>query len=219
MQQDKIFFTKEGDNWFKRNAYALNEEAHSDAALSLIELYGLKPKKVLEIGASNGWRLEEIRSRYNAKCFGVEPSKEAVRDGKKRYPKVTLQRGLASNIPFKQKFNLVIINYVMHWIPREELLVSIKEADRMVADGGLLLIGDFAPDHPTRAPYHHLPKDNVCTFKIDYTKIFEATASYRVIAKLSFRHVDHALIPTVEGKDRGMIALLEKSNEGFYSHE
>ena len=216
MIQDEIFFKKEGDNWYKRNADILGTESHPDAALSLIELYGLAPKKVLEIGSSNGWRLEAIRTRYGAKCFGVEPSKSAVTDGKKRYPKIALHRGLASKIPLKQKFDLVIVNYVLHWISREELFASIAEIDRMVADGGLLVIGDFAPDHPTKAPYHHLPKEDVHTFKLDYTKIFEAMATYRVTAKLSFRHVDHALTPQIEGKDRGMIALLEKSQKGFY---
>ncbi len=216
MAQDKIFLTKEGNNWFKRNREALYANELVDPTLSLIELYGLKPKKVLEIGASNGWRLALIAEKYKAKCVGIEPSAQAVKDGIKNFPTIIMKRGIASDIPLKEKFDLVIINYVMHWISREELLKAVAEIDRMVMNGGHLIIGDFAPDFPTQAPYHHLPKENVSTFKMDYPGIFTSTALYRLVSKMTFRHEDHAFIAEVKGSERGTVSLLKKSLTDFY---
>lgn len=216
MIQDKIFFKKEGDNWFERNRELVRANNLLDPALWLIEQYRLKPKRVLEIGASNGWRLAIIADKYKSKCVGVEPSAKAVKDGTKNFPKITLRRGLASDIPVKEKFDVVIINYVMHWISREELLKSVAEIDRMVADGGYLIIGDFAPDHPTKTTYHHLPKENVSTFKLDYAGIFTSTALYSVVSQMTFNHADHDFIPHAKGEHRGVVTLLRKSLGDFY---
>ena len=50
-------------------------------------MYGIKPKKVFEIRASNGWRLDRIVQTYGAKCIGIEPSAKAVADGNRCYKK------------------------------------------------------------------------------------------------------------------------------------
>lgn len=216
MLQDKIFLEKEGDNWFGRNKKKIRENRRPDPALLLLDQYDLKPKKVLEVGASNGWRLALIEERYQSKCIGIEPSKKAVADGKKSYPNVDLRRGLASKIPLKEKFDLVVVNYVLHWISREELLRSVAEIDRMVNDGGYLIIGDFLPDHPTKVPYHHLPKEKVYTYKQDYAELFSATSLYRIVAKQTFRTDEHTFVPDVSSGDRAVATLFKKSLTDYY---
>lgn len=71
MSQDNIFLNSEGDNWFKRNANSLVGTRDDDFVINLIQLYNIAPKKVLEIGASNGWRLNEINRIYGCNCVRI----------------------------------------------------------------------------------------------------------------------------------------------------
>ena len=215
MLQEK-FFKKEGDEWFKRNRKDLYANAYPDVALHLIDLYDLKPKKVLEIGASNGWRLALIADKYASRCMGVEPSAAAVRDGNKNFPKIKMVRGVASEIPFKEKFDLVIMNLALTWVSREELFKTIAEIDRMIVDGGHLIIGDFLSDYPMRVRYHHKPKDEIYTYKQDYAAIFTSTAIYRSIAQLTFEHAINKFTSAVPMEHRCATSLLKKSYKDFY---
>lgn len=215
--QDAIFFKREGNQWFKRNKAKV--EKKEDGALFLLQQYNIIPKKVLEIGCSNGWRLAKIRKKYGCKCVGIDPSLEAINDGKKKYPDILLKRGLASTLPLKENFDVVIIYFVLHWISRETLLKSIAEIDRVVADGGYLMIGDFSPDVPTSVAYHHLPGKNVNTYKLDYANIFNSTFLYTKIASMTFEHDKNffsSLSPRVSSQDRAICSLLRKSLNDFY---
>ena len=183
--------------------------------MSLLEAYHVAPKRILEIGCSNGWRLDLLRKRYGATCVGVEPSLAAIRDGRKRYPQVKIHRGVASALPLKGAFDLVLVPFVLHWVARERLLQSISEIDRVLSDNGLLLISDFAPDFPTRVHYHHLAHDEVYTFKLDYAQIFSSTAMYATVGRLAFDHDEHRLGVDVSGPKRGVSTLLRKSYKDF----
>ena len=54
-------------------------------ALYPSRMYGVTPKKVLEIGCSNGFRLDYIKNKFNGECecFGLEPSEDAIKDAEK----------------------------------------------------------------------------------------------------------------------------------------
>lgn len=215
--QDNIFFKSEGEEWFKRNRGSFHMSDVQDRPLFLIEQYGLKPKKVLEIGCSNGWRLGVIRERYGSECLGVDPSVTAIADGKKKFPHVKFKRGLASALPIKEAFDLVIINYVLHWVSREHLYQTIAEIDRAVADGGFLIVGDFSPNGPTMKPYHHLPKGKAHTYKLDYAKLFTASALYHLVAKVTYEHATRNLSAVASGDDRSECNLLRKSFADYYA--
>lgn len=215
MNQEK-FFKKEGDEWFNRNRKDLYANAYPDVTLHLMETYGLKPKKVLEIGASNGWRLALIADKYGSTCVGVEPSAAAVKDGNKNFPKIKMLRGVASEIPLKEKFDVVIMNLALTWVSREELLKTIAEIDRMVVDGGHLIIGDFLADYPMRVRYHHKPKEEIYTYKQDYAAIFTTAATYGLVARLSFEHAINKFTSAVPMEHRCATSLLKKSLNGFY---
>ena len=154
MTQDRIFREAEGDNWFLRNREALLEEQRieQDPIVRILRLTGVTPTSVLEIGSSNGFRLEYLRTIFNCRVKGIEPSRAAIADGQSRYPEVTFVEGVASHLPLDdQSFHdLVIVNFVLHWVDRSTLLQSIAEMDRVLADGGYLVIGDFHPSNPQR---------------------------------------------------------------------
>ena len=186
--QDQVFLNYEGDNWFERNKSFLkvNEE---DLPLYLIKQYNLKPKNVLEVGSSNGYRLAQIHKKFKSKVYAVEPSAKAIKNGKKEWPFINWQRNTAASMNYKSNFfDLVIINSVFHWISRDTLLASVAKIDQVLGWGGALIIGDFQTPIPIKKRYHHIKNKKVFTYKTDYKKIFLTTGFYKEVATLSKDH-------------------------------
>jgi SAM-dependent methyltransferase len=217
LSQDQIFAAFEGDNWFARNKNALEQfDPEADFPLRLIEMYRLRPHNVLEIGAANGFRLAAISERYDAKVVAVEPSVEAIRDGEARFPDVEFIQGEASTISLEGLFDLIIVNFVFHWIDRSSLLRSVAEIDRLLADGGFLIIGDFFPSNLARVRYHHLAEEEVYTYKQNYAATFLASGLYHPVCLITGNHSSKALMGKVAENERTGVWLLRKVLEEHY---
>ena len=208
----------EGDRYFERvRAHTLQAaDPEQDAPLRMVETYNLHPKNVLEVGAANGYRLATLIRLHGCRASGVEPGEAAVADGHARFPAVRLDVGRADAIPYQEQFDLVIINFVFHWIDRSVLLKTVAEIDRVVEDGGFVLIGDFYPTHATRARYHHLPEEDVFTYKQDWSAMFVASGSYRLVAMLSGEHTKPLPTADVDDHNRSATWLLRKRLYGQY---
>jgi SAM-dependent methyltransferase len=207
----------EGDRWFERNQMALNSfDAAADLPVKLIELYNLRPERVVEIGAANGFRLAAIRGRTGADVVAVEPSARAILNGKASFPFVAFVRGAASAVPLRESFDLVIVNFVFHWIDRANLLRSVAEVDRLVQDGGFLIIGDFHPANFLQVPYHHLKNENVRTYKQNYAATFIASGLYHPVCLLTGDHAEKALDATAGEDERIGAWLIRKVPQGHY---
>ncbi len=215
--QDRIFLNYEGDNWFKRNLNSLINGSSDDLILDMIRLFSIVPKDVLEIGASNGFRLNKIYMLYNSKCTAVEPSELAIKDGKERYPHIEFHKSLASELPFDdtKKFDMVIMNFVFHWISREKLYKTIFEIDRVLSDNGLLIIGDFLPDSPVKVNYHHVKDEQIWTFKQDYAKIFTSSNLYTIVGFMTGHHEKKELDSNADSMNRISVSLLRKNYDAY----
>lgn len=57
--QKRVFLESEGDQWFKGNASRLESEqrGEQDPVVQAVKRHGVRPRQVLEIGCSTGWRL------------------------------------------------------------------------------------------------------------------------------------------------------------------
>lgn len=223
MTQSDIFEKGEGDEYFKRNLEYLNnpEMIKNDPPLSFIKEYNIQPKNILEIGAMNGFRLNEIYKNYkDTNCVGIEPSKAAVLDGHRRFPHIKLVRGLVEKLSFKDNsFDLVIINFVFHWIDRASLFLAVSEIDRVLDNGGFLIIGDFHPDTAGKFAYKHLSENQIFTYTQNYPGIFIASELYALIGMISGIKLSHYLsqkIDAVVSSDRRMGFFLLKKD--LYSH-
>jgi SAM-dependent methyltransferase len=215
--QDELFNDFEGDRWFERNRGALKAfDPSADLPLKLIGLYGLTPKRVLEIGAANGFRLAAMHQRTRAVTVAVEPSALAAREGKVSFPFINFIRGTASAVPVLGTFDLVIVNFVFHWIDRRNLLHAVAEVDRLVGDGGYLLIGDFHPVNRLRVRYHHLEDREVHTYKQDYAAAFLASGLYHAVALLTAHHATKQLQAGVAESERIGAWLLHKDVRSHY---
>jgi SAM-dependent methyltransferase len=221
MTQDAVFAGGEGDRWFRRNQAALTspERLARDPVLKLVGTNGLVPKDVLEVGASNGYRLEALRARLGCRAVAVELSEEAIRDGRARYPSLEFRSGTAAALPVSagSLFDLVIVNFVLHWVDRSTLLASLAEIDRVVRDHGHVIVGDFAPASPERVPYHHLPGGDVWTFKQNYVDVLLASNLYELVACFTYEAgtLEHKV--GVLSDRRCAVALLQKTLFGRYA--
>jgi len=207
-KQSDIWFEKEGDNWFTRNKEYLGKK--NDTALFVLDLYRIKPQKVLEIGCSNGFRLAAIHEKYGSVVSGVEPSVEALADGKKRYPHVKYIRGMAESFCSDEKYDLIIVNFVFHWIGRDALLKAVSNADSHLTEGGFLLLGDFGTENFLRRNYHHVKDKEMYTYKQRYQDMFVSSGSYREIARLTFNHDLNELSADTDSSNIGTMCLLKK---------
>ena len=216
--QDDVFVASEGDKWFERNRKALEQfDTELDPVLRLMELYGLRPAQALEVGAANGCRLAAVADRYNSRVIAVEPSWEAIKDGRARFSNVSFVRGAAYSIPLKETFDLIIVNFVFHWIDRTNLFPSISEIDRLLGDGGLLVLGDFLPFNAAKVSYHHLKDKTVFTYKQDYAEIFLASGLYDMVALLTTSHTSKDLVANASQKEKVGTWLLRKTLDDHYA--
>lgn len=222
MIQDKIFELSEADNWFLRNKETIiNRKIENDLISDLIDKISDKQniKSVIELGSSNGYRLNFLKNiLLNCnKLVGVDASKAAVNDGISRYGLKMLHSPL-DMFEFDEKSDLVIVNFVYHWIDRKNIFKVISNTDKLVNDGGYLIIGDFLPDFPQKKKYHHLPNESVYTYKIDYSNIFQSLNTYKEIHRTIFNH-DHFIpgsIEFVDSNERGFCSVLRKDLYGYY---
>jgi len=216
--EEEIFLKSEADAWYTRNSHALTPHVRrEDIPLMLVRRHILTLKNVLEVGSSNGWRLEALRKRRpRASYVGVEPSRAAIMAGKKAFPKISLLRGVASALPVKSAFNLVLVVFVLHWVSREKLLASITEIDRAVAENGYLIVSDFLPRKPRRNHYHHL-KGGVSTWKMDYGALFEATGNYVQVERfISDYRTDKRVTARTPDNMRAVATLYQKKTGSGY---
>lgn len=213
--QDDIFFKKEADAWYVRNESELTPEARrnsNDFVEKLIRKHRLHPKRVLDVGASNGWRLEAMRrARPRAQYVGIEPSIAAVSAGKKQFPKLFLKRGVAAKLPVADaSFDLVLAVFMFHWVARDTLLRSVAEIDRVLADGGYLIVSDFLPRRPRKIPYQH--RLDIFTWKADYGAMFEASGNYIPVERLYMltAHAHTRITPRTRDNFRAVATLYKK---------
>ena len=216
-RQDQIFSDFEGDRWLERNKPALERfDPETDFPLKLMNLYDLRPRSILEVGAANGFRLAALSKAHSTRLVALEPSGEAIVDGRTKFPSIEFVKGVAHAIPLEELFDLIIVNFVFHWIDRIHLLKSVSEIDRLLGNNGFLIIGDFFPVNFLKVQYHHLPRQNVYTYKQNYAAIFLASGLYHVVGALTGNHASNDFSSEVPEGERKVVCLLQKQTDDHY---
>ncbi|MEP1781089.1 class I SAM-dependent methyltransferase [Reichenbachiella sp.] len=179
MEQKKAFISYEADAWFERNKnYIQNYKPQADSVIQLLKKYQVNCNNVLEIGASAGYRLQGIKEELNAKkVTGVEPSAMAIAYGNRHYPSVNLINTTADSLGMipEGSVELVIMGFVFYVIDRSLVLKAISEIDRVLSNGGHLVLVDFFSETTLKNKYHHIDDFNAYSFKQNYDEIFSAT--------------------------------------------
>jgi ubiquinone/menaquinone biosynthesis C-methylase UbiE len=144
---------------------------------------------VLEIGCSDGLKLDAICYDLDAIGVGIDPSSIAVNAGNTRakIADITLMQGTGENLPcLSERFDLVYFAFCLYLFDRKSLIQSLAEADRVLKPGGFLVITDFDPGVPYKRPYSHC--DGVYSYKQDYTTFYTQSGLYYLAGKTCFSH-------------------------------
>lgn len=186
VDQKSVFLQGEGDQWYQRNSQVLEPE--NDEYVNLLKSQNISPKAVLEVGCANGFHLEALRQQFNCSAYGIDPSKAAIESGQKQFPQLQLSQGTANQLAYEdQQFDLVILGFCLYLCDREDLFKIAQEVDRVLADGGMIIIKDFCPSLAYRNPYGH--QEGIYSFKMDYGKMFTWNPVYQII---HFQRLAHA---------------------------
>lgn len=210
--QKDIFSDEEGNQWYLRNKSALLNKS-SDPVLDLMHQRELKPARVLEIGCSNAWRLNIIQESFHSECFGIDPSEQAILEGRKKNSLLNLEPGTADLIPFlDKKFDLIIFGFCLYLCDRKDLFKIAYEADKFLMENGYLIILDFEPSFPYKNPYQY--KEGVFSYKMNYTNLFLSNPSYFLVSKSILTHSGFEKIE--DPNERISVSLLMKNTLNDY---
>jgi ubiquinone/menaquinone biosynthesis C-methylase UbiE len=212
-KQKETFSTSEGDKWFDRN---IELSIENDKIVQLFKSIELFPKKVLEIGCSNGSRLNLIKDTFGCECWGIDPSSEAIKNGGEKYPDILLSTGTADSLKFEDNsLDTIIFGFCLYLCDRNDLFKIAYEADRCLKDGGTLVIKDFFPTFPYKNKYSHL--DGVYSYKMDYSQMFKWNPSYAEVANIVHTHSGFGLVNVPDEKIS--ITVLRKNEQFAYPVE
>ena len=218
--QKESFLSYEADAWFERNRNAINHyDANRDRVITLIREYDLKPEAVLEIGCSAGYRLNAISSLYKGcSVYGVEPSEKAIEYGKQNFPDVNFLHGTADDLKDLEKdtIDVIVVGFVFYVIDRSILLKVISEIDRVLRNGGILIIVDFFSENSLKNVYEHIQDFTAFSFKQNYDEVFTASKLYYLLDKSTWSHSNKTLDATNNYHDKYSISLLKKDIEASY---
>lgn len=192
MKQSQFFIDKEGDRWFERNKPALGQR---DPISKAIKDLRLKPKQVLEIGCSNGWRLAALRDEYGCAVTGLDPSQAASEDAKKS--RVSVWTATAAAMPLRSHaYDLVIYGFCLYLTDPEDWFRIAMEGDRVLADDGHMVIHDFnTGNNAFRRSYEHA--EGLFSYHVQFSKLWLAHPWY------------HRVLGRQEGPDE-QITVLKK---------
>jgi len=206
VKQKIAFGEGEGDAWFERNKSKLG--VGSDEIEQAINALQIRPKRILEIGCSNGHRLEKLRVRYGAECMGIDPSQQAIAKGKASYPGLLLDIGTADRLNFDSAaFDLVIFGFCLYLCDPSDYFRIATEADRVLTDPGWLVVYDFLASSPRRRPYAHRP--GLYSHKMEFSRLFTTNPAYRLLAR---RYCEHGPELTYDPDEAVVVDVLRKDS-------
>jgi SAM-dependent methyltransferase len=213
MSQKTIFQNSEGNSWYSRNQKTLRTLSGQRTPVAqtierIAKTYGTQNKlKLLEIGCSDGTRLEWLSNNLNVEVSGLEPSKVAVDAGVKKG--FNIVEGTADSLPFSNNsFDVVVFGFCLCWCDREDLFRIAQEADRVAAQKSWIVIHDFYAETPVKNEYHHAP--GLFSYKMDNRKLFDWHPSYECYSHQVIHHSEG--IFTDETQEWSAISVLRKNS-------
>lgn len=218
--QKDAFTTYEADAWFSRNQdYLKKYSVQNDKVVSLLTGYNLLPGNVLEIGCSAGHRLNGIKSLHkDCNVYGIEPSKKAIEYGQQNFPTINLCEGTADDLSAygNESMDVIIVGFVFYVIDRNIVFKVISEIDRVLKNGGALIIVDFFSETSLKNEYQHIKDFRAYSFKQNYDEIFTSSKLYYLLDKSTLNHDTKSLDASNDYFNKYSISMLKKDINASY---
>ena len=173
-KQSNIFIQGEGDSYFERNKHQLVGSVDEDIICRIttsLSAFKKDINSIFEVGCSSGLKLQKLCQYFGASGFGIDPSSLAIEAGNKVFndtgqTEIKLHVGTADAIPAKNnEFDLVFFGFCLYLVDRQDLYKSFAEADRVLKQGGFLVILDFDSNRRMKNGCSH--KEGVFSYKND----------------------------------------------------
>ncbi len=117
------------------------ETGRVQKCIELTKKVKLRNKKVLDLGCSGGWMIEEALSQKAKSYTGIDVNKKSITAAKKKYSKGIYKVGSAVDIPFKNNsFGVIMAFDVLEHIPIDTEGVMFSEIFRVLKPKGYLLL-------------------------------------------------------------------------------
>jgi SAM-dependent methyltransferase len=196
MNQSDLFLSGEGDLWFARNKDKLGE---SDPVCALLALRpAIHPKRVLEVGCANGWRLKKLQKMYECRVSGVDTSADAITAARASGLEDVSWNKFETRQWLGGTFDMIIFGFCLYITSPHDWFKIVAEADRLLAHGGHLVIHDFLPEEaPFAVPYKHAA--GLLSYHFDFTKLWNAHPWY------------DAYDNSAEGSQKELVTILRKN--------
>lgn len=128
------------DAWNSK-LYDSNHSFISNFGNDLLEL--LAPEQhenILDLGCGTG-DLTNILYQKNLNVIGVDNSKNMIMKAKEKYPNINFSVQDVTNLEYKNEFDAIFSNAVLHWVKEPELALqniynSLKKGGRFIAEFG-----------------------------------------------------------------------------------
>lgn len=220
MTAKEVYLQSEGDKFYERNfknkditklGPSLGTQFLSDF---LKENNNFKINKMLEIGCVCGQNLNFLSKEFNIKCFGIDPSREAIKAGSEIFPDIELKVGTADFLDFPDNyFNIVMFGFCFYQIDRDSIYEVLHQTNKVLKRGGFLVIYDF----DTKLPYKRENKHNkdVPTYKIDISRLLIDNPEYYLVEKRSFSHTGERFVSDIQERCAMWIFYKEDERDAY----
>lgn len=180
MKQVDVFLEGEGNKYHERNRH----KELNPRVLDAISALSIKPNYIMEIGCGDGRYLNELRGRFRPRsCVGLDPSSEAITEGREKYPDINFIKTDARYLYAYEDaiIDLLVFGFCLYLVDRDDLFSVVHAVDKALRPGGYLAIHDFGVWVPHIVPYKH--KDGLYSYKMDYPGLWLANPAYVQISK------------------------------------
>tara|TARA_B100002051_G_scaffold96066_1_gene91660 strand:- start:3979 stop:4653 length:675 start_codon:yes stop_codon:yes gene_type:complete len=215
VKQKKIFLDGEGDNWFLRNKKHLKNRAIKKKIIihtiqNLIKDKNKKKISFLEVGCSNGSFLLQLKKKIkNCKIFGIDPSKKAIQELKRK--KVKCYVGTADHLPFnKNSIDVIYYGFCLYLCDPQDYKNIYLSANRVLKKDGYIIIFDFFSKKIKRLIYKY--DKRVTSIKQDFRKIFRINNKYKCIHHNVFNYSKMFKVKKYKKNDLLSISVMKNKN-------
>lgn len=183
-ESEERALVRDGDGYHTRNHAGIGtiDDPIFD---QLLILHAIQPiGSILEIGCTNGFRLNKARHSFGSEVTGLDASPAAIAEGKRLFPGVELTQGIAPRDLGRLRdryFDVVVLGHFLYLLPRSEIFELAAIVDRFVKPDGHLIVMDFISEQPMSAPYTH--ESDLAVYKHDPSSPWSWSPTYALVSR------------------------------------